>query len=427
MSTPTLLPLVSAAALAMALLPAQNGVPAYPERDILSPFRNPGEIYAPPDGVYRQLRIMRELADSPATIKRFDSNGVEVVDDERWQKARQNLAKLGIDAGYLAQIMRTSRNADERDLAFYGMFFCSDPAYVINLIAHIPGEPQPKTREHAYPRAIAFLQAHLGRQWRNLSDAERQALNLPQVGSAAANAAGLKRAPRDDDFLYSLNLKPFIQLLALDSERDQAQALWFLKECALLRLDLAKAWFEPLLPRLRQLLHSDDRDVRSEAIGLYKAIGPHDLPAKPEIDDLDGWAERAERALFPPVRIVSESLVLLLPSPDRDAIAAAGQQALRGESIGQAVTAHSKAGKAVRGFRLSRVPDELKVLQLPEGAVVTSVNGTPVEDGGKLLALIEQNLELRRDRSGRVLNRQRSLLVEFLHDGETKAVEFRVL
>lgn len=425
------LAVVAAAALTALLstgLSAQNHVPAYPERDVLSPFRHPQEVYAPPDAVYAQLRIMRAIADGPAAEKHFDDQGVEVVDDQRWQQARQKLGTLGIDAGYLAQIMRTSSNADERDLAFYGMFFCPESADVFNLISHIPGEPEARTREQAYPRAIAFLQAHLGRKWGDLSEDQQKALGLPAIGSPAANAAGLKRPPRPDDYLFSLNLKPFIQLLALDSQDDQAQGLWFLKECSLLRLDLAKAWFEPLLPRLLELLHSDHAKVRAQAVGLYRAIGPKDLPPPPDDNgaELDAWADRATRRLFPPIRAVSEALVLLLPSPDRDAIVAAGEQALLGQSIGEAVNAHTKDGQSLRGFRIARVPDSLKPLQLPDGAVITALNGTPVDDGKKLLALIREAVAPHRDRAGRVVNPQPSLLLEFAHDGTKKAIEYRV-
>lgn len=422
-----LLILAVTAALA-ALLPGQKLIPAYPERDILSPFRYPTDIYAPPDAVYDQLRVMRTLANDPATEKHFDEHGLEIVDDPRWQHAREELGKLMLDAGYLAQIMRISRNADERDLAFYGMFFCADSAYVFNLISHIPGEPVLKTREQAYPRAIAYIKAHLGRRWGDLSPAEQQALQLPAIGSPAANAAGLRRAPQDKDFLYSLNLRPFVQLLALDSAIDQAQGLWFLKECSLLRLDLAKAWLEPAVPRLRDLLHSSDKQVREQAIGLYQAIGGEQLgePPADEGDGLDAWAEQAERHLFPPIRVLSDALVLLLPSQDRDVLAEQGRAALLGQSIGEAVNAKTKDGKLVRGFRVGHLPDGLKVLQLPDGAVITALNGEPVDDGQRLLQQIERALQLRQDKSGRTLNPTRSLLVEYLHEDEPKAIEYRV-
>ena len=93
---------------------------------------------------------------------------------------------------------------------------------------------------------------------------------------------------------------------------------------------------------------------------------------------------------------------------------------------GEAVTAHTKDGQSLRGFRIARVPDSLKALQLPDGAVITALNGTPVDDGKKLLALIEAAVAPHRDRAGRVVNPQPSLLLEFAHDGTKKAIEYRI-
>ncbi|GAB4152381.1 MAG: hypothetical protein Fur0037_21150 [Planctomycetota bacterium] len=425
-SAPKLLILIALPS-AIAAARAQGG--GYPERDILSPFRNPSEIYAPPDAVYEQLRVMRGIAADPRMEKYFDENGVEVVDDPRWKAAREKLAALGIDAGYLAQIMRTSRNADDRDLAFYGAFFCDNPSYVLNLIAHIPGEPVRATRRSALPRAVAYLSAHLRRKWGDLTEEQKKALNLPAVGSPAANAAGLKRAPSDQEHLYSLNLKPFLQLLDLDDPEDQALGLWFVKECSLLQIDLAKAWLEPVLPRLRALLRSEDSRVREQARGLFAAIGPKDLGEAPKTDgpELDAWAKKASDRLFPPIRAISEGLVELHPGPEREAIAKAGRQALLGGSIGEPISVRGDDGRWIRGFRVARVPEGLEALRIPAGSVVISVNGCPVADGKELLALVEKILAPGGDRSRRPAGRRFSIVVEFARNGRTMAVEYRIL
>jgi hypothetical protein len=186
---------------------------------------------------------MRRIADDPAAVRTFDRDGREVIDDETWRAARSEAERIGIDAGMLAVQMRTNRNADERAIAFYAAFWCSNIDYVFNLISHIPGEPLRQTRERAYPRAIAFLQANIGRKFGELSEDQQNAIRaeMPQIGSPAAKSRGITREPRADDLLHSVHLVPFLQLLDLDEALDQAQGLWFLKEACLVRRDLAKA------------------------------------------------------------------------------------------------------------------------------------------------------------------------------------------
>jgi hypothetical protein len=301
------------------------------------------------------------------------------------------------------------------------MFWAGNPAHVFNLIAHIPGEPERRARELAYPRAIAYLRANLGRRWGDLSDDQKAAMNLPPPGSPAALAAGIKHAPRDEEHLYGIDLRPFFQLLDLDSPQDRAHGLWFLKECFMVRKDLAAAWLEPALPRLRQLLTSEHRAERQEALGLVAAIAPRDLPQPgPDADRerIAAWTESVLRAAFPPVRVISPGLVLLHPGAERDAMARAGRDALRGESIGDAVSGTTRKGEFYRGFRVGRIPDELQVLPLKAGAVITAVNGMPIDDGRHLLSVLENLLAPKA---------QVSLVVEYLFDGEPKALQIRVL
>lgn len=396
---------------------------AFPQRDILSPFRKPAEVYAPPDHLFALLRRMRSLADDPNLHKEFDAEGREIVDHEGWRNARQEVDTIGIDASYLAAILRMSGNGDDRATSLYAMFFCKQPDLVANLISHIPGEPELTARQQAYPRAIAWLKAHLGKRFGDLPDEEKKriVMALPQPGSPAAKAAGITRAPRDEDPLLDLRLIPFFQLLDLDTPIDQAQGLWFLKEVFLIRTDLAAMWTEPALPRIRQLLLSEDKKVRAEAIGLLQAIGPKDLPpisVEAKAQELQDWADRAVRRLFPPIRNLNDTIVQLYPSPERDALVAAGKKALEGDTLGDPTHGRTKDGQNYRGFCVRRVPDELKALAIPEGAVITMVNGLPVTDAKSLLQHVLQQIESKKH--------PRVLMVEYVHQDAQKAIEYRI-
>ena len=79
------------------LAPAQEPIVAYPERDILSPFRTPLDVYAPPDELFRQLSIMINIANRQGAKKSYDASGREVVDDPAWRKARAKVDEIGID------------------------------------------------------------------------------------------------------------------------------------------------------------------------------------------------------------------------------------------------------------------------------------------------------------------------------------------
>ena len=269
----------SLAALLCAPLSAQEPKlsSGYPAKDALTPFRNPTDIAAPPDALFAALRTMRRIAEDPAAARSFDRDGREVVDDEEWRAARAEAERLGIDAGMLAVQMRSNRNPDERAIAFYGAFYCANVDYVFNLISHIPGEPIQKTRERAYPRAIAFLQANVSRRFGDLPEEQQKRIRseLPQIGSPAAKSRGITREPVAEDLMHSVHLVPFLQLLDLDDAMDQAQGLWFVKESCLARKDIALATLEPALPRIRQLLRSPEAKVRNEAFGLFCAIAWH--------------------------------------------------------------------------------------------------------------------------------------------------------
>ena len=420
--------LAALAILSPLALPAQQKVQepkhvAYPQRDLLTPFRSPTDVYAPPDELFRVLRTMQGIADRPGAAKSFDDGGCEVVDDETWRQARGELAKLSVDAGYLAQIIRLNRNPQDRATAFYAMFFCPRVDDIFNLIAHIPGEPDRRTREQAWPRAIAFLRANMSRRFGDLSKEQKDAIAaaMPAPGSPAAKTQGLVRAPIDADYLHQVNLVPVFQLLDVDSAIDQAQALWFLKEAFVARRDLALGWLEPALPRVHQLLRTGTPQVREEAIGMLRAIAPKDLREPPagNADELVAWAKAAAKDLFPPIRNVNDALVQLFPSPERDAIAAAGAEVLQKSSIGDPVHGQRKDGTAYRGYRVARVPDELKALAIPTEAILTTVNGIGVPDAATLLQTLQQAL------AGKATVRK--LFVEYVLDGESHAIEYRVM
>lgn len=429
--------LATAIAIAVALAPTlgraqtRNAKPAYPERDILTPFRACDEIVAPPEKVFAVWRKMRAIAEAHGAKTDFDADGREVVDDPQWLALRAELDALSIDAGHLAQVIRGSRNNDDRELAFYGMFFCNNVDAVFNLIGHIPGEPTAATRQKAYPRAIAYLRAHLGKRWGDLSESDRQTVlrGMPKVGSPEAKAMGITRAPRDEDQLHQILLRPFFQMLDRDIALDQAQALWFLKECFLVRIDLASQWVEPALPRIEQLLAEGKGQVAAEAEGLLRAIGPKDLPALAEDANATErlkFADLARRRLFPPIRQISSGVVLLQPSADRDALLVAAQKALADGSVGETANGRTKDGEFYRGYRIVRVPDELASLRIPAGAILTSVNGTPVGTAEQLRNTVAAAFVVRGEKGRTRELSSGKLVVEFLLDGQPRAMEYRV-
>lgn len=422
-------PLLLAAACGWLAAPSPGQVTkivAYPDRDLLSPFRNPVEVYAPPDRLFALLRRMRSLAESGQFPTHFDAEGREAVDHEGWRDARGQVDELGVDAATLAAILRTSKNVDDRATALYATYFCKQPNYVIDLLCHIPGEPERRLRERAMPLAIAWLQQHIGKKFGDLDADHQKALiqAMPQPGSPAAKAAGITRLPQADDLLYvdNLRLYPFFQLLDLDDPLDQAQGLWFLKEVFLLRLDLALRTCEPALPRIRQLMVGDDLRVREQAIGLLAAIGPRNLPTpRPDAPaaELQTWAEQAVRALFPPIRNLNDAIVQLHPSPERDALLEALKKALEGDTVGEPSHGRTKDGMGYRGFLVRQVPEALRPLAIPAGAVITMVNGVMVTDARSLWRVGEQQL--------RSLPHPRRLFVEYVLDGAARAIEYQIM
>jgi len=405
----------------------QDPIVAYPERDILSPFRSPSDLYAPPDELFQQLSIMQNIANRAGAKKSFDASGREVVDDPTWRQARAKVNEIGIDAGVLAGMMRLHRNAMQRETAFYGAFYCANNGYVMEFISHIPGEPTQRTREAAFPRAIQFLRANLSRRFGQLTDDEKAlALGaLPEIGSPVAKAQGLTRLPGDEDHLHSLRMAPFFQLLDVADTLDQAQALWFIKETITIRPDFANLWLEPSLPRLQQLLLSNAKDVRQQAIEIFQLIGTDKTPAPPSDpaspssnEALVAWAKEAAKHLFPPIRNINDAIVQLFPSEERDAIVKAGIQALENSAIGDPYRAQRKDGSWYQGFRVGRVPEELVRLAIPMDSVITTVNGAPIGSAEELLAIVTKQANGKKPRR---------VMVEYVLKGQSHAIEFRIM
>lgn len=412
----------AAAVFTCAHLAAQEPVDCgYPERDILSPFRSPTDVTAPPDALFRNLRIMQNVAARSPELASFNEKGRQVVANDAWQQAYDRAQTIGIDAGMLAQMMRLHRNVDQRAVAFFAGFYCDNIGYVMELISHIPGEPVRDIREQAMPKAVEFLRAHLGTRFGDLSEEERAVVmaNMPKPGSPEAKARGIQRAPRDEDHLHGLRLTPFFQLLDVEDAIDQAQALWFLKEVFRIRIDLASLWLEPALPRVKALLTGDDDAVRAEAIAMLQLIGPEDLPAPPEgAAALRAWADRAGKRLFPPIRNLNDAIIQLYPSGERDAIVDAAIAALENDSIGDPFRGQGDDGKWYAGYRIARVPEALAPLAIPAGAVITSVNGVTVDSGAALLAVVKKLAD--RPRPTR-------LFVEYVRKSARYAIEYRIM
>jgi len=409
--------------------PAEQGpvFVAYPERDALSPFRTPTDVYAPPDELFRQLSIMQNIANRTGAKKSYDDKGREIIDDPSWRTAYVKVQEIGVDAGILAGMMRLHRNEVQRNTAFYGAFYCGNISYVLELIAHIPGEPGRRTREESMPRAVEFMRANLSRKFGQLSGDEKATVigALPEIGSPAAKAQGLTRLPADKDFLHTLTLKPFFQMLDLEESIDHAQALWFIKEAFVIRPDLPNLWLEPALPRMEQMLTSSDDRVRKEAIEIYQLIGPKKHPAPPsDPAELIAWAKLAAKHLFPPIRNLNDAIVQLYPSEERDAIAKAGIKALANSGIGDPYRGRRKDGSWFSGFRVARIPDELKELAIPVDSVITAVNGVPIGNAQVLLATVTKILKKQVNAKVHVPAR---MMVEYVRKGQSHAIEYRIM
>jgi hypothetical protein len=382
-------------------------VPAQEPADWRMPFRRPIANVEVPADVWKELRVMRELAmEHNAPLRHED--GVEVSDDPTWQKAYERLKGLRLDGGYLSAILRESGSATDRAIAFYGAFFVPDPALVLQLIAHIPGEPVRSLREDAYRRAVAYLAAHLPKNVPGDLEAWRQQ-PVPPNG---------QKPPRPGDPAYTLDPEPFVALLAVDDYKDHVQALWFLRECVRIRPQLAEPYLALTRERLRELLASEEPGVAAAAVEFVQEADPQHRPKPPgDASDADrlAWLDAVLYDVFPPIRRVSSGLVELWPHADVDRLVELGRRGLGDGTLGEARNGKLKAGGPYRGFAIASLPEPLDRLGLAIGSVLTSINGVPVATGADLLRAVEAAVE-----------HKRSFLVEYVRDGVLEAMEFRL-
>ena len=104
----------------------------------------------------------------------------------------------------------------------------------------------------------------------------------------------------------------------------------------------------------------------------------------------------------------------------------AAQKALADGSVGETANGRTKDGEFYRGYRIVRIPDELASLRIPAGAILTSVNGTPVGTAEQLRNTVAAAFIVR-DEKGRTRELSSGkLVVEFLLDGQPRAMEYRV-
>ena len=176
------------------------------------------------------------------------------------------------------------------------------------------------------------------------------------------------------------------------------------------------------MPRVRGFLEGSEPLARTEARGLLAAVAPKTI-RQPEAGageaEWTAWTVDVTKAVFPPIRTLSEALFALYPSEERAALAARVKEALSGDTLGDSASGKTEAGEQYWGFRIARLPKELEGLGVPAGAVVTALNGRPVRSAKDLLATGTNLLAMGRG--------QRSLFVDYVHEGRKKAVEYRVM
>lgn len=376
------------------------------------PFRAPQSNLVPPENLWPHLKPMWDISRKSAPeLKHFDERGVEVVEDPSWQRHHDALTQIAMDAGYLSAVIRESRHDVDRAIAFYGAFYVPDPATVINLIGHIPGEPVRAIREDAYVRAIEYLRVHLP---------ARVPGDLEEWQKVRVGPGGQK-PPRPGDFAFALDPSPFVALLSVDDPRDQEQALWFLSRLAELRpklgtlsLDLAKA-------RLRELVNDGNEKVRAAARAFVAILDPlvegRDTPeddAAPEA--WTAWYDAVLHDVFPPIRRISEGLYDLYPSEDLDELVRVGRRALRdGSLVTGNANGTTNSGAPFRGARIETLPEPLDRLGLEIGFVVTAINGVPTPTADAILRTLERSLP-----------HQRRIFVEYVDPrGENRAIQYR--
>jgi hypothetical protein len=383
------------------------------------PFRSPQANLVPPERMWEHLRPMYEIARKVPAEQRSFENGVEIVDEPTWQKHYEALLEMQQDAGYVSLVLRESMHVVDRAIAMYGMFYVPEPAYVFNLIEHIPGEPSRSLREDGYRRAIEYLAVHLAMRNEGDLDEWRQL----KVGPAG------QPPPRPGDYSYGFDPAPFFALLdpklesggereKSEATKDHVQVLWFLGRCIELRPALAAPYLDATKDRLRELLVSGEQMQRDAVKAFMQICDPEGrtVPTGNDADELLLWFDEVVHTVLPPIRHVSEGLVELHPSTDRDRLVEVGAAGLRDGTLGSPANGQTDQGAFYRGLRIAKTPPPLDELGLPVGATITAINGTPLATPADLLRLLETRLKV-----------ERALFVEFVDpSGTLRAKEFRI-
>lgn len=411
-----LLPLLAvfAAPPAFAQEPKPLVVPMRPGFEYLRPFRAPDKNLQPPLELYDQLRVMQAIVQTPGQYKvEIDKDGREVCDSPAWRDARTKAeiksARMG---GYLAVVCQESGSAADRELGFYGAYWVDSIQDTIAIMSLIPGEPVAKIREAAMQRALAFLRVQLAKSRGGASEPH----DASPVEHAANQALGARVYNNPTAPLYDFDLAPWCALVESGDARDQAQALWFLRELVTIRKDIGPPsldWIRTLLPAA---LSHREANVATMARAYLAAVDPKSRPAPSESagpEAVTAWFDAIVYDVFPPIRRVSSGLVELYASKDLEQIATAGRDLLARDAIGSTASGTAN-GVYYRGFKVQRIPAPLDLLGLPKDAVITHVNGVPVVDSKSLLEAVEPLAE-----------RRQAVMVEFVLGEQQKAVEFR--
>jgi len=388
-------PILPAAALVTTLLAAAP--PAQLPEGLL-PFRNPAKQVDAPEDLFRDLQVMLSIVNDPGDHRvEFDDEGVETCDDPVWQsKHTAVLAQMFNKAAWFGILLRDSQNARNRELAAYGTFFCDDPQQVLELIAFFPGEPVREIREQAYRRAIGYLRVHLAKN----KDPDPE------------------HPDRGAEPLYTLEVGPYVALLALDDVRDQAQGYWFLKEICKIRPESAINIFAPARSYLPAALLAKDKTLRRQARDFLQVVDPkhRSPPAEDASDDeVRAWLADVVYDVFPPIRRINPGRVDLFPSDDLDRLVAVGRDRLQRKTLGTPTEGALKSGVLFRGFKVTVLPEPLNKLGIPLGAVITSINGEPVFRSADILGVCD-----------RLSAGRRPIMVEYVKNREAEMMEYRL-
>ncbi|MCB9888423.1 MAG: hypothetical protein H6836_02515 [Planctomycetes bacterium] len=392
--------------------------------DNLQPFRAPsglvGQVPSSCEELIDELTQMRRLAKDarPDQLTR-DAFGREICNLKTWTDAFERVKAKGLrNEGWLGKVFMEDSSRLRRSVCAYGMYYFNNAQHILNLIAMLPGEPVREIREDGMVRALEFLRVHLPK-------------SQPQNPKDPTNGVVVPT--------YNFNPLPFFQLLDAKDASDRAQGLWFLANVLRIRHDLGRAYFGEIKDRLPALLLSDTKPVRSAAVDLLAEIDRNKKRVRQANDsdaDLREWFTALDYELFPPIRHVSSGLVELYPSKDLREIGKVGKRSMV-DSFFPRASVKTKTGKVRYGIRVPTLPDSLKKLGIPDGAVLVGVNGEPVSQASDVLRIVSSFVELHqkaqaaRAASGQAKapapRRAPALMVEYVEQGVEKLKEFRLM